>query len=145
MSFTNDLLAGVAEALAAAGLGVWRPDGPKYQATETGIATESVPQSPDRVIVLSDYQVWDDETYADSTAGLQVRTRVPGTDARSVKDLDDAIYDRLEGLHDVTLGGVRVQNVHRISGTPLGQDSNGRPERVSNYHIDLYRPAPNRL
>ena len=142
--FETNLLTGIAQLLAAAGLGTWRDTG-VYTAAETGIVMDTVPQSPDRVITLTDYVVSDDPTLSDSVIGVQVRTRLGGQDPRPVKDLDGAIFNVLHGLESVTLtGGVHIVSMVRRSGASLGQDANNRWMRSSNYYATVWRPSANR-
>ncbi len=57
MSWTTDLLNGMAEHLAAAGAGTWRPDGSAYGPGEVAIVLRAIPQAPDRLITLAPYAV----------------------------------------------------------------------------------------
>jgi len=144
MGFETDLLTGIAQLLAAASLGTWRDTG-VYTALETGIVFDTVPQSPDRVITLTDYVVSDDPTLSDSVIGVQVRTRWGGQDPRPVKDLDGSIFDALHGLEGVTLtGGVHIVSMFRRSGVGMGTDINNRWMRSSNYYATVHRPSQNR-
>ncbi len=144
MGYTTDLLIGLAQILAADGIGVWHTDG-TYADNATGIVLNVVPQSPAAVVVLSTYSVGDDPIHADSVTGVQIRTRTPGEDPRPTDDLADAIFDLLQGAADLNLGGVAVQLVWRQSWTPLGADGNRRHERSDNYYLQTWRPGPNRL
>ena len=142
--FETNLMTGIAQLLATAGLGVWRDTG-IYAPTETGIVMDTVPQSPDRVITLTDYVVSDDPTLSDSVIGVQVRTRWGGQDPRPVKDLDGSIFDALHGLEGVTLtGGIHIVSCFRRSGVSMGQDANNRWGRSSNYYATVHRPSTNR-
>lgn len=144
MSYTTDLLAGVAQLLdTTIPAVVWRASG-VYTTAEMGVYIATMPQAPDGAVVLSDYPVGDDPTLSDSVIGLQVRTRTGGQDPRTTTGLDDDIFDVLHGLHDVTVGGIRLVGAERRSGAPLGQDGNGRHERTSNYYLTVHRPSPNR-
>ena len=99
---------------------------------------DTVPATPDRVITLTDYVVADDPTLSDSIIGVQVRTRWGGQDPRPVKDLDGSIFDALHGLEGVTLtGGVHIVSMFRRSGTSMGQDTNNRWGRSSNYYATV--------
>jgi hypothetical protein len=138
--WTSRLLTGLAEHLAAADIGAWRPSG-AYAATETGIVIRAVPQSPDRIITLAAYPVGTTlPGLADHQTAVQIRIRA-GTDPREADDLADAICDALDGAHGLTWGGIAVVQVWRQSYTSLGQDSNGRWERSENYYIDTMRPT----
>lgn len=144
MGYTTDLLTGLAQLLAAEGIGVWNTDA-AYTDAQTGILLDVMPSTPDNVIVLSGYSVSDDPVHADTTTGVQIRTRTGTPDPRPTDDLADSIFDLLHGAQDLTLGGVRVQQARRISWTPLGPDQTRRHERADNYYLDTWRPAPNRL
>lgn len=145
MGFTNDLLNGFGALLDTVGGAKWTPAG-TYAPTDVGIYIQSTPPSPDGAVILSSFAVSDDPTLADSVDGLQVMTRMGGLDPRPVNDLADAIFDALQGLHDLTLStGVRVNECGRRSGLPLGQDDLRRWLRSDNYYVTAYRPAPHRL
>ncbi len=78
----------------------------------------------------------------DITTGVQVRIR-SGRDPRPGADLDDAVFGLLENARGYQLGGVPVVVSWRQSGTPLGQDDQGRAEMTSNYYLRAIRPTPN--
>lgn len=145
MAFTDDLLGGLAQILADAGVGRWNPDGAAY--TGEGpppIVIGSVPGQPDQVITLAAYPVDDEVELNDSTIGVQARAR-GDRDPRTVDALDDDVFDKLHGLANLTLStGVRVVQIYRTSGTPLGVDGNGRHERTSNYYVQAARPSAHR-
>lgn len=138
MATTADVLLGLAEHLADAGLGTWRDTG-LYAKTETGILIGTVPATPDRVIVLTAYPVTRE---LDGTAlqGIQVRTRAPGLPT-AVADLDEAIYAQLQGREDLILRGTPVSLIEWRSGAPLGRDGDGRTEHSANYYAHLGMPT----
>ncbi|GAA2327546.1 minor capsid protein [Dactylosporangium salmoneum] len=140
--WTTNLLSGIAQLLADAGVGVWRPDGSPYAAGDTGIVDSGMPPEPERVICLGAYPVSDHPSQADVTVGVQVRTRA-GRDPREVRDLDDAVFEVLHGLEQTELGGVRVVQIYRRSSAALGQarDATDRWEWTSNYYVDAMRPT----
>lgn len=145
MSWTDELLAGVAGYLQAGAVGTWRPDGAYLPADVRPILIAAVPSTPDVVIVLTPYGVSDDPSLSDSVQGLQVRTR-GDADPRTVNDLADDVFDRLHGAQGVGLpGGLRLVSAYRQSHTPLGVDGNGRHERSDNYHLTAWRPSAHRL
>lgn len=143
MSFTSDLLTGVAEYLAAEGIGEYRPDGSVFPTDATAIVDRTMPQSPARVVALDSYSVSDDPNLAQGTVGLHITTRAGG-DPRDVEDLDDAIFDCLHGATNLDLNGVLVQQVYRQSNAPLGQDGNRRWQSTSNFYLDVHRPSRHR-
>lgn len=142
MGFTSDLLAGVAQKLEDAGVGVYHPSG-VYLSTDVGIVFDVVPANPEQVVVLTAYSDDDDPTQDESAVGVQVRTR--GTqDPRTSQDMQDAAFDVLHNLPRQQIGGTTVSSCLRRSTAYLGVDGNGRHERVSNYRITLHRPSPHR-
>ncbi|MEK8108659.1 hypothetical protein NKG94_34495 [Micromonospora sp. M12] len=72
--WTSRLITGLAEHLAAAGIGTWRASG-IYQAAETAIVIRAVPPSPDRLITLAAYVVGGGHGNASTTQGVQIRLR----------------------------------------------------------------------
>ncbi|WP_244409203.1 minor capsid protein [Streptomyces albofaciens] len=100
MSYTVDLLDGLARLLDTAGVGTYRPDG-VYAAGETAITIAATPPVPDRVICLSAYPVEESAALTDTTTGIQVRTRA-GPDPREVDALDDQVLDVLHGSGPTT-------------------------------------------
>lgn len=144
MSWTNDLLVGVAQLLADAGVGVWLAEGAYPPGTATIIKVSDVGGDSPGLITLTPYAVSDDPTMSDSVQGLQVRSR---GDRRSftADDLDDAVFDVLQGAGPLILStGIRVEVVQRRGGTPLPLDEQGRHQRSSNYYLSCYRPSPHR-
>ncbi|MFK0289941.1 minor capsid protein [Streptomyces sp. NPDC090442] len=141
MSYTADLLDGLARLLDAAGVGSYRPDG-VYQPGDTAITVATMPPAPDRVICLSAYSVTDSPVLTDTLTGVQLRTRA-SADPREVDALDDAVFDVLHGSGPHTWGTARVQLLYRVSAAPIGADSAGRMERSSNYYARAHRRAPN--
>ena len=140
--FSTDLLTGLAAHLAAGGIGAtWNTSG-AYTVLQTGIVLGNVPQSPDRVIVLTAYGVEDSPNLSDSVLGVQIRCRWSGQDPRPVDDLSDAIFNLLHGRTALTLStGVTVVQCLRNSATTLGQDENGRWSNSSNYYATVHRPS----
>ncbi|MFD6094577.1 minor capsid protein [Oerskovia sp. NPDC060338] len=140
MGFTSDLLTGLAEHLANAGIGLtWRPTG-VYTAGETGILLQTVPPTPDRVVVLTPYPVTAGAR-SDVVQGVQVRCRATPGSPTPVLDLDDAIYNVLHGAENLHLGPVVVAHAWRASATPLGPDQNRRHETSSNYYLTTAHPS----
>jgi hypothetical protein len=140
MTYTVDLLDGLARLLAEQGLGTFRPDG-LYAPDETAITIAATPPAPDRVICLSAYPVTESSRLTDTTTGIQVRTRA-GSDPREADALDDEVFALLHGAGPFTWGAVPVQLLYRVSGAPIGADASGRWERTSNYHARGHRAAP---
>ncbi|MFK0296685.1 minor capsid protein [Streptomyces sp. NPDC090442] len=139
MSYTADLLDGLARLLAEHGVATYRPDG-QYAPGDTALTIATVPPAPDRVICLTAYPVQDSPALTDCTTGVQVRTRA-GADPREVDALDDAVFDVLHGSGPHTWGAVRVQLLYRTASAPIGADDTGRMERSSTYYARAHRAA----
>jgi hypothetical protein len=140
VSYTTSLLDGLAALIADAGLAVYRPDG-SYTAGETGVIFTVMPDTPERVIVLTAYPV-EDTDLTDAITGIQARMRC-GTDPRDVDQLADGLFDLLHNRRGLDLGGVRVALICRQSQAPMGQDAHGRQEIAANYYARTTRPSPN--
>lgn len=142
--FDTAVLEGFAQLLEDAGAGTWEPTG-AYAAAVTGIILSTLPQSPDRVIVLASYGVTDDPSLSDSVVGLQVTTRWGGQDPRPTGVLAARVFDALHGLHGVDLStGVHVTQCLRQSWTPLGTDANSRHRTSQNFYVTVHRPSLHR-
>lgn len=144
MGFSRNLLEGLAQFLEDQSVGVWSATG-SYQATDTAIVVQTVPETLPRLVSLSRYPVSDDPSLSNSVVGVQVLTRWDGADPRPVDDLDDLIFEVLHGRTNLLLStGVRIVQCLRQSGAPLGQDSSKRWSRSTNYYLDVHRPSANR-
>lgn len=141
MSATADLLAGVAQILADAGVATYRADGSTYQPGETAIVFALMPQAPDRVVCLTDYTVTDDAANPWTQVRVQVRTRGLPDRPDDTWALRDAVYGLLQSAGDLTFGSVTVAQALRVSSVPLGVDVNRRFEYADNYAIDVQLPA----
>lgn len=141
MSATSDLLDGLAQFLADAGVATYRGDGSAYLAGETAVVFALMPQEPDRVVCLTDYTLADDAANPWSTVRVQVRTRGVPNDPMDVRALRDAVYVALQSESALTLGSVTVAQVLRVSSIPLGIDVNNRYELADNYTLDVQLPA----
>lgn len=143
MSFTGDLLDGIAQVLADGGAGTYRSNGSAYLPSETAIVFAAMPQTPDRVIALATYTVTDDASLSDSVVGLQVRCR-GGANPHDVEAVAGSVFDLLHGRTAYQAGTVRiVQSLHQ-SGAPLGRDDSNRWERSENYYLTVHRPSAHR-
>lgn len=141
VSYTRALVDGLAALLQEANLGVYRPDGPAFTATETAIVAGTMPEAPDRVLLLTPYPV-EDTDLTDTVTGMQIRMRA-GSDPREVGDLADDVRDLLHQRRHYWLGLVHVALSWRQSQAQLGQDTHGRTELTSNYYLRTLRSAPN--
>lgn len=145
MGLTADLLDGFAGALTAAGVATYRTDGSAYLSSETAVTFSLLPQTPDRVLCLTDYPVSDDPKLPMSIVGVQVRLRGIPSSPRDIQSLRDAVYVAMQGLTDQVWGSVHMVQVLRQSSIPMGQDDTLRFEYAENYHVYLDLPVtPNR-
>lgn len=140
MTYTVDLLDGLARLLHTYGVGIYRPDG-VYAAGETAITIAATPPAPDRLVCLSAYPLLESPALTDTTTGVQVRTRA-GADPREVDVVDDSVFAVLHASGPHTFGAARVQLLYRQSAAQIGADSQGRWERTANYHARAHRPHP---
>ncbi|MFE9921558.1 minor capsid protein [Streptomyces sp. NPDC005774] len=131
-----DLLVGVAELLAAEGVGTYEPSG-VLPAGGTGIVLGRVPDGPDRVIGLTPYPVSDDDS-TDSVTGIQVRMRA-GTNPLDLIQLANSVFNVLHNRRSWDARGVWVEISWRNSQAWIGQDSRGRMELVGNYYFRTVR------
>jgi len=142
--FHTNLLTGLATALAAGGLGATYNTSGGYTALQTGIVLGRIPQSPNRIIALTSYDVDEHPALSDSITGVQVRCRWEGQDPRPVEDLQDLIFNLLQGKENFLLGTVFVVLCLHQSAATLGQDENERWSNVANYYLHCHRPSAHR-
>jgi hypothetical protein len=138
-----DLVPGLAQHLAASGIGVWKDTG-VYTTADLAIVDTVVPQSPENVITLTQYPVAHETHGTGSTFGIQVRARTAGRDPRTTKNLLQSVHDLLDGATHLDLAGVPVVQVAWQSGSWFGPDGNGRHEAADNYYIQVVNPTANR-
>lgn len=138
MSFLAELGDILARHLAAAGAGVYRPDG-VYAPGETGIVFGAVPAEPARVVALLFYPLTAD-TDADAEYGLRIRYRSADQDPRYVLELVDVAFDALAGASEQQFG-LGVHLVTRETSNPSGTDQNGRYLHADTYQIRAHHPT----
>jgi hypothetical protein len=141
MGYTNDLLDGLAQTVAAAGIATYRSDGTAYLTTETALSFKNMPDQPDKAIVLTGYGTQDSPNQALGQERVQFWFRGPAADARVVDDLADSVFLLLQGATHLQFGTCHVIQILRISTIPGGQDESRRWERTDNYAIDVNPPA----
>lgn len=142
MGFTKDLIEGVAEHLSAPvdSPFEYRSDGSPYATGELGIYAMVAPLEKTRglSVVIRAYDAADDPSLSDTDVSIQLDFYGP-----SVPLLDgiDYAFDRLHGLWGGTLGGVKIQQITRTSGAPMGQDEGGNLRQTENYNLAVHRPS----
>lgn len=134
--YTSSLLDGIANLLAEAGVGVFRPD-QVIADPDTGIFRGVMPDSPQRAIGITAYPVADDDT-TNSVTGVQFRMRA-GRDPDAIDDLADAVFDELHNRRQYRVGGIYVAVSWRQSQAWIGQDAHGRMELTSNFYFRAVR------
>jgi hypothetical protein len=148
MGWTNNLLVGLAEELAARGVARWQPTGAYAATGAPPIFLRALGDKPDAAVALAAYgdPDYEDAGLSDVVQGVQIRTRAATPDA--CDDLADAIWDELHGAEMLRLGTgaaqVATTLIRRRSTAALGRDAAGRFERVDNYYIQASRPNANR-
>lgn len=142
MSATFDLLDGIGQMLATAGLVTYPlAPGTVYAETDTGLAFARMPASPDRCVVLTDYLSQDSAANPWGSGRVQIRTRgLPGR-ADDTWTLRDGINSVLQSAQALTFGSVSVTQFLRVSSVPMGQDVNLRFEYADNYAFDFQTQA----
>ncbi|TYB71245.1 hypothetical protein FXF51_02065 [Nonomuraea sp. PA05] len=142
--FSRALLNGLAELLAARGVGVWSPIG-KYLADQLALTIGGLPSTPDTAISLAVYgTAGDDLEGGDSIVLVQFRMRAKG-DPRDVGDYADAVFSVLHGLTETRLpSGVLVLLARRTVVAPPSRDSSGRWERADSYELMVHWPTVQR-
>jgi hypothetical protein len=138
MTWTNQLVTGLAELIAGAGLGTWRETG-VYTDAETGITIAVVPATPDRIICLTPYPIEDGPLTAGITA-VQLRCRA-GRDPRDVQAMADELRDLLHNRQHTTVGDIHCELIWRQSQAWIGLDSADRQEITANYYVRAANPS----
>lgn len=135
MSFTEDLVAGLAEWLDNAGAGTWNPD-------DAGTIYDGpLPDEADNGIGLTPYNLTADSDVSDVVQPVQLYLR---GDPTWVKQTADLIFDEWHGQVERTVAGIRCALIALHSDVPLGIDDRGRTQRALNYDIHAHRPTASR-
>lgn len=137
MSWTTDLIGGLAAFLDGQGVGTYQPDG-----TGGSIVLGALPADLDTGIGIVPYNLQPNHILADVTQPVQLWLRGPSMTA--VNDLADSIFTVLEGVQGVTLGSMFCPLIFLSSDVPQGVDATGRWERAVNYYIRATRPTASR-
>lgn len=149
MSWTADLLAGLAEHLDAAGIVDWRPPPTEYAEPYSGpIATlRQLPEDPDSAVALSIYTSPAGDGTATVTVGVQLLWR-GDANPLTVDGYSDAAWELLHEAGRLTLGQpghrVHLARVWRQSTADLQTDPSGRWLRSDNYYVIASRPTIHR-
>lgn len=141
MSFTKDMLEGVAGMIQTAGIAVLTAPNTVIAPVDTAISFKTMPQTPDRVVVLTGYQVRDAVSQSFSRLGLQVLSRGNPGDALDADDLGDSIFQLLQGVTAVQMGSIWIVQILREYSLPTGEDADRRWTRSDKYFVDANPPA----
>lgn len=141
MSFTNDLLAGLAAQMETAGVALYREDFSSYAAGDTAVVLSLMPQSPDRCVALTAYSAVDAVESSWSTIPVQFRFRGNVSDPTDVTNFADDVFQAIHGLTNLTFGSAHLVQILRKSTVPLGQDDSRRWQRSDNYYADINAPT----
>ena len=149
MSWTENLLTGLAVHLDARGVGQWQPTGAYTAPSPPPVMLRTLPEGFDRAYALGAYVEVEEEDadLSDVTVGVQIRSRGT-TDPDTVEELADAVWELLHGARMLTLGAgaeaVYTSLIYRRSTALLGVDRQGRYERSCNYFVLASRPNSHR-
>jgi hypothetical protein len=141
MGHTRDLLNGIGQLLATAGVVDLAGNGPGgvYADGQTCYAKYNLPDKPDRVVCVTPYPIGDSPNQTRSTVGVQVRTRA-GTDPDDESDLRDAVFDALQGRTHLDFGSCHIIQILRKTTVPMGRDASGRWSFAQTFYIDVNTP-----
>lgn len=134
MSYTTDVLEGIAIDLDAAGAGVYRgPDG-EFTADEAvrAIIFSDMPEFPDEIIAITRFGDLPGDL-AVNEVHIQIRSRVRGRLAG--EELVDLIRDTFHNRVNVQYGVARFNRIKQDSFGPLGNDGNDRFEYSQNFAL----------
>ena len=128
MSFTTDLLTGLAAYLAANGVA-------------DPVFFKALPTTPDRCIAVTAYASTDEAKVALSHVRVQFWFRGIVNNSLDVDDLGDSVFALLQGAENLTFGTAHVVQALRVSSIQLGADASKRSERTDNYELNLDVPV----
>jgi hypothetical protein len=110
-----------------------------YAPGDVGLYDGILPSEPDTAVMVNSYSV---QMIPVPIIGIQFHFAALDPDALS--NAVQAVSDVFEGRWGGTLGSVRLVSAAWQSGTPLGQDANGRRGRTENYYLTISRTIPRR-
>lgn len=126
----------LAQILADAGVGVWRPDGPDYGPDELAIHYGPLADTPHRGIGITAYLPTDDLENGLAVRRVQLLFRGAPDVPDGADEISDAAFQVLHG-RTPSRG---LSTIRRISVAQFGADGNRRLERADNYQITLDNP-----
>lgn len=141
MSFTNDLLAGIATALDGAGVAKYRSDNTAYLPGESAVRFRLMPVLPNRCVAINAYLAHDEVLQSRSRIGVQLMFRGNPDDGADVDDFADNAFQVLQTLTGVQMGSTWLIQLLRTSYAWHGQDDEKRYLRGDNYYADINVPT----
>jgi hypothetical protein len=137
---TRSLLTRIARLLADNNAGVYKTDTP-YAATDTGIVMKTMPDKPDRCIVINWIPADSSPTMPHVFGILQVACRGKPDNPLDSDDLADSCSQWLDGLTNLTLdNGAAVVQCWARNTVNMGQDDSKRWTTATQYNLDLDLP-----
>lgn len=133
---------GVAQLLEDNGIAKWDAAA-DYQPGDVGTVIAAMPTAPSDIVSLTPYPISDSLHVNDSVIGLRVHLR-GSADPRSVMQRNDQIFDVLEGLECVVVGGLYIVTMWRQSSLPFAQDANQRWEVATVFYARVNWPTRHR-
>jgi hypothetical protein len=140
----TDLLKGLAQYLATAGVGTYSSDPTVViPAGATAITLMQFPPTPDRAVSIAALSQGDDASMPMGRVMIQVRFRGNPNDPLDVENLGDSVYTVLQGLTQVQFGSVTVISLTRGVSVPMGMDQQSqRWGRLDQYYSPVtYAPT----
>lgn len=142
----SDLLDGLCELLATAGVGTWSPNTAVGTSTSVPvIAQQATPPESPLSITLNLYDVQQDAALTDQIIGLNVRVRGDRR-PQTARNIAHQVWLALHALGRQMLGTapnqVIINDIFWQSEVELGPDENQRFERSINYYVRMNVPHP---
>lgn len=144
-SWTNRLLAGLAQHLADTGFWTYRLPGDLYLPADVRpLVTGPLPPSLDEAAGLEVYGNDADPALSDVTVLAQLWHRGARNDVGSVRTAADRAFEWWHGRGGFEVAGIPIVMITEKSRLPVGIDGNGRSQISQNFRIRACRPTPGR-
>lgn len=144
-SWTNRLLAGLAQHLADTGFWTYRAAGDPYLPGDARpIFTGALQPEPDEAVGIEVYDNAADPALSDVTVLAQLHHRGRRNDLASARAAADQAFERWHGRTRFEVASIPIVIITEKSRLPVGPDGNGRPQIFQNFTIRACRPTPGR-
>lgn len=141
MAVETDLVRGLAQRLATAGIGTWSLV-TAYTPGQVGIYEDEPGPDVVEAITIATYPVADP---VDATSVIGIQFRIRSASAATIRDRADAIFGSIHALWGVTFGACRAQQIlRRSASTPAPRTPGGPLIRTDNYYATIHHPTTNR-